>query len=277
MGMRTAEAIRRFRDFLRVRDGAVDMRRRTLAHREAFFASLEREPVRSSVRIDRETFRRNMAWGKLEPGLDERMIWLLATAKINQGESYAVALMELHERHTVRDDVDLASLHVFFQDRYHCRILAELLAMFGLPAETHEPTAFVRMAIKVMMHLPDRVTMPLRAASLMVSCAGLRQLRDRGARLFADEPRVASRIRLLYDQIIGDEIGNIGFIAARLGPVGRGFARLLYRTLGLHFSSQLAEDGALFSRAERLRRLREFRIERVVAEMPTLAFAAAEL
>jgi hypothetical protein len=55
-----------------------------------------------------------------------------------------------------------------------------------------------------------------------------RALRDKGVRLFADEPAVAERIRLLYNEILGNEIGQVGFIAVRLGERVRTGMRRLY-------------------------------------------------
>lgn len=50
-----------YRDFLVRRDGEADLLNRRLARREQFFDGLETDPVRSSRRIDRQTFMRNCA------------------------------------------------------------------------------------------------------------------------------------------------------------------------------------------------------------------------
>jgi len=101
-----------------------------------------------------------------------------------------------------------------------------------------------------------------------------RHLRDKGVELFADEPAVAGRIRLLYNEIFADEIGHVGFIAARAGERGRAAMRRLYARIAPAFASQSGEMTALFGRAEIARRLSAFHLAEAAAELPSLAFAA---
>jgi hypothetical protein len=60
--------------FLRERDGAPDLRGRTLQRREAFFAALAASPVSARPRIDRAAYRRNLRRRRPEPGLDARVL-----------------------------------------------------------------------------------------------------------------------------------------------------------------------------------------------------------
>lgn len=73
-----------YREFLARRDGEADLLNRRLANRERFFNDLERNPVRSAHPADRETFLRNLRRRRPEAGLDPKMLFLLATAKLNQ-------------------------------------------------------------------------------------------------------------------------------------------------------------------------------------------------
>ena len=63
--------------------------------------------------IDRATYFRNMARRRPEPGLEPRMLWILATAKANQAERFGVGLTELLGR---VDADDPARLHVTLQE-----------------------------------------------------------------------------------------------------------------------------------------------------------------
>jgi hypothetical protein len=96
--------------FLAERDGEPDLLRRTLSRREAFFDRLAREPVRAAVTIDRGTYLRNLARRRPEADLDDRMLWLLATAKANQAERFGVGLAELYGR--VTGDSDPVRVHI---------------------------------------------------------------------------------------------------------------------------------------------------------------------
>jgi hypothetical protein len=261
-------------DFLVARDGTPDFLRRTLSRREAFFDRLARDPVRSRIRIDRETYLRNLARRRPERGLDDRMLWLLATAKANQAERFGVGLAELYGR--VTGESDPVQVHVQLQEVYHTRILADVVGIFGLPVHARPPALVARIIVKLLVTMPEEWGLPLAGCAEMAGCILFRMLRARGVALFADEPAVARRIRVLYDEILADEIGHVGYIAARLGPAGRGLMRGLYRVLAVRLAGQLPELVALCGRAELARRFRApFRLGNMAAELPGLAYAAA--
>lgn len=261
--------------FLVARDGEPDLLRHTLSRREAFFDRLAHEPVESRHRVDRETFLRNLARRRPEAGLDERMLWLLVTAKANQAERFGVGLCELYGK---LDPEDPVRVHIALQEHYHTRILADAVAIFGLPVRHRPPALPVRMLVNLLIAIPERWNLPLAGCAEMAGCVIFRTLRDRGVALFADEPEVAARIRLLYDEILGDEIGHVGFIASVLGPAGRAVMRGLYRVLGVRLATQMPELMALVGHDELARRFRaEFRLEQMVAELPGRAYAAATI
>ncbi|MGY4648833.1 hypothetical protein ACVWWN_002629 [Mycobacterium sp. URHB0021] len=70
-----------YRDFLKRRHGDADLPNRRLANREEFFGALETDPVRSIHPADRPTFLRHLRRRRPEPGLDRKMLFLLATGK----------------------------------------------------------------------------------------------------------------------------------------------------------------------------------------------------
>ena len=105
-----------YRDFLRRRDGEADLLNRRLANREDFFKSLEANPVRSLHPADRPTFLRNLRRRRPEPGLDRRMLFLLATAKLNQAERFGVGLGETYGRNS---DEDLPPERVYLELEEH--------------------------------------------------------------------------------------------------------------------------------------------------------------
>ena len=270
--MNEEPGIARYREFLAARDGEADLLGHRLSKREAFFDELMRSPVRSCTPIDREVYFRNMARRRPERGLEPRMLWIVATAKANQSERFGVGLAELLGRLNTEDP---ARVHIALQETYHTRILADVVAMFGVPVHARPPRWFVRLMIRFMVSAPEPWTPRLVGASEMAGCVLFRALRDKGVELFADEPAVAGRIRLLYNEILADEIGHVGFIAARLGERGRVGMRRLYARMAPVFALQSGEMVALFGREELARRLSAFHLAEAAAELPTLAFAAA--
>lgn len=272
-GRATSPAVGPYRSFLAKRDGEADLSRHRLARREELFDRLARQPVQSTARIDQIAFRRNLARRRPERNLDARMLWLLATAKANQAERFGVGLAELYGRITPNDPV---RVHIALQEFYHTRILADVVAIFGLPVHMGPPPLVARLIVKTIVGTPEAWHLPLTGSAEMAGCTIFRALRDRGVELFADEPAVVARIRLLYDEILADEIGHVGFIAAQLGPARRALMRALYRALGARVAAQMPELVALLGATELRRRFRApFRLDAMAAELPGIAFAAA--
>jgi hypothetical protein len=263
-----------YRRFLAERDGEPSLLRHTLARREAALADLDRHPVRSGAVVDRERFLRNVTRRRSEPGLDERTLWLLATAKANQAERFAVGLAEIVGR-IQQDEEDPIRLHVQLQETYHTRILADVVAMFGLPVRMRPPALRARLLIQGLVAAPDAWGLPVAGFAEMAGCVLFHALRERGVALFADEPDVAARIRLLYDEILADEIGHVGYVAALLGPRGRRLMRGLYVRFGASLVGALPEVVALLGRDEIERRCAALDVEALAAELPGLAYVAA--
>jgi hypothetical protein len=265
----------RYLAFLMARDGEPDLARRRLARREELFDRLASDPVRSAVPVDGEAYLRNLARRRPESGLEPRTLWLLATAKANQAERFGVGLSELYGRIAVGDPV---RVHMALQEFYHTRILSDVLALFDLPVHMQPPPLAARVLVKTIIGVPEAWHLPLTGCAEMAGCTIFRVLRDRGVALCSDEPAVAARIRLLYDEILADEIGHVGFIASQLGRRGRWLMRTLYRTLGPQMAAQMPELVALLGWRNVLDRFAaEFRLDTLAAELPGRAFAAAAI
>ena len=274
--MSADERILGYRRFLEVRDGIPDRYADTLSRREAFFESIERAPVRSRRAFDRQRFLRNAVRTGSEPGLDDRMLWLLATTKANQAERFGVDLGKLYGR-AFPEDADPESVHVVLQETYHTRILADVVAIFGLPVPRRPPSLGTRLMIRLMVFnpFPERFILPLVGMSEMMGCVMFRLLRDRGLELFADEPEVSQRIRLLFDEILADEICHVGLVQARLGRFGRFVMRALYRALALRMPSAMAPEYlAVLGRARIAEAIAApFDQSALAAEFPRTAYA----
>jgi hypothetical protein len=262
-----------YRTFLLRRDGAAHLAARRLDERERFFQSLAAEPLRGAAPIEAAAFVRNLARGRPERHLDARTLWLLATAQANRAERYAVSLEQRRQR--IAPD-DVIRVHVALQEHYHTRLLAEVVAMFGLPLGDDDPPRFVRAIVHAVVSTPERLALPLVGASELAGCAVFKMLRDRGVELFADQPAVAGRIRRLYDEILADEIGHVGYVAARLGRGGRRVMRTLFGALGPQMVRGLPEMRLLFDAAVMKTACRDaLNLHGLAATVPDLAYVAA--
>jgi hypothetical protein len=260
--------------FLRERDGEPDFSRHTLARREEFFAGLAAAPVRSAAQVDGAAYLRNLDRRRPAARLDARVLWLLATARANQAERFGVGLAEVYGRITAGSEP--VRLHVTLHEIYHTRVLADVVAIFGLPVSSRPPDLATRAITHLMVRTPERWQLPLVGAGEMVGCIVFRMLRDRGRELFAAEPSVTARIGRLLDEILGDELGHVGLIASRLGPRRRALMRHLYRVLALRLARRMPAMAPLFGRrALRLAFSGPFRADAMAAELPGLAYVAA--
>jgi hypothetical protein len=264
-----------YRNFLARRDGEADLLNRRLASREDFFSELEANPVRSARHVDREAFVRNLRRRRPEPRLGKEMLFLLATAKLNQAERFGVGLGETYGRNS-DDDVPPERVYLELEEHYHTRLLAYVLDIFGLTFQVVPPPFVMRQFVKIGVFLPERVGFPFVGATEMAGCVMFDQLRRVGVGLFADEPDVAARIERLYSEILTDEVGHVGYCAARCTPAERAIMRTLYPRFGRLFARQTVEISMLVD-AEKLRARLDnpFNVDELTAGLSNETFLAA--
>ena len=140
-------------------------------------------------------------------------------------------------------DADLLNRSLSRRDEFFSRLLGDVLDMFDLPFQVVPPSPLMRQLVKTAVFVPRRLAAPFVGAAEMAGCAMFALLGARGVELFADEPAVAARIRLLYNEILTDEIGHVGYCAASSTPGGRRAMRRLYPLIGryvIHGTPELA-------------------------------------
>ena len=264
-----------YRDYLTRRDGSADLLHRRLASREEFFAGLEADPVRSNRRINRDVFMRNLRRRRPEPGVDRQTLFLLATAKLNQAERFGVGLGETYG-HNSGDDAPPERVYIELEEHYHTRLLAYVLDMFGLPFQVVPPPFVMRQFVKLNVFIPERIGIAFVGAGEMAGCILFDELRRVGVELFADEPDVAARIDRLYSEILTDEIGHVGYCAARCTSGERAVMRWLYPHVGRLFARQTAEISLLIDPKKLHARLDErFDVDELSSGLPNATFLAA--
>lgn len=256
-----------YRDFLAKRDGEADLLNRRLANRERFFTDLEANPIRSARPADRAVFLRNLRRRRPEPGLDDKMLFLLATAKLNQAERFGVGLGETYGRNS-DESVPPERVYLELEEHYHTRLLAYALDAFDLTFQVVPPPFVIRQFVKVSVFVPERLGFMFVGAAEMAGCILFDELRRAGRRLFADEPHVAERIELLYSEILTDEIGHVGYCASRCTSAERAVMRRIYPLIGRLFARQTAEISRLIDRTALHARLdRPFDVEELTADL----------
>ena len=263
-----------YRVYLERRDGEADLLNRRLAGREEFFGGLEANPVRSTHSIDRAAFMRNLRRRRPDPSVDRKMLFLLATAKLNQAERFGVGLGETYGLNS-GDDLPPERVYMELEEHYHTRLLAYVLDIFGLPFQVVAPPLVMRQFVKTAVFLPERLSFMFVGAAEMAGCVMFDELRRVGAELFADEPEVAARIELLYTEILTDEVGHVGYCAARCTQAERAIMRRLYPRIARLFARQTYEISLLTDRQQLHARLdRPFDVEELTAGLSNETFLA---
>ena len=264
-----------YREYLARRDGEADLLHRRLASREEFFAGLEADPVCSARSIDRQVFTRNLHRRRPEPGVEPEMLFLLATAKLNQAERFGVDLGDTYGR-IGREGEPPERMYLALEEHYHTRLLAYVLDVFDLPFQVVVPPFVMRQFVKVNVFLPERFGFAFVGAAEMAGCVMFDELRRVGVELFADEPDVAARVEWLYSEILTDEMGHVGYCAARCTAVERAMMRWLYPRIGRLFARQTAEISLLADPSELHARLdRPFDVDELSAGLSNETFLAA--
>jgi len=225
-------------DFLRRRDGVPDRAARRLSKREPLFAELARDPVLWRADLDRAAFERYLR-ARPPADLDPRLLWLLAAAKANRGERWAIE-RELARREARGGPTDAWSEYIGIEETYHTRILADACRSVGFEAPLLDPPPGQRVFIRALLPLPRRLRLPLTLASEIFGCVAFALLLER-TDVFAERPAVAGRLRRLVREILTDEAGHVLYCSSRLGAAGLAAARLAVPLAGRALLRDLPE------------------------------------
>jgi hypothetical protein len=254
---RRKERLDAYLRFLRRRDGEPDLKAHTLSHREAFFHKLDGEPVRWRGALDRAAFYANLE-STLRVELDRKLVWLLAAAKSNRAENYGVQL-DLRLK-----GGDLGSYggdqmaFIDLEEVYHTRILKDCCKIFDLEFKMFPPRSFTRFFAGLVVRSPFPLRLVTALCGEFFGCVAFEVLWE-SAEVFADEPEVLARLRLLVREILVDELGHVAFGNAMQGRAGLAFTRALFPSVASYFLQDLPEFAILAGGRERfLARVAEF-------------------
>ncbi len=271
----TTAGISGYRSYLVQRNGDADLLNRRLERREEFFARIDANPVRSIRTLDVDLYERGLRARRPAKDMSREIAFLLATAKLNQAERFGVGLGELYGLNSTRD-LPEERVYLELEEHYHTRMLAYVLDIFGISFRVLPPPYLMRQFVKIGVFVPDGPSFPFVGAGEMAGCVMFDLLGRAGVDLFSGEPEVAERIRTLYGEILTDEIGHVGYCAARTSRAGRALMRRLYPLFAGFFTRQVPEILAVIDRDTLSRRLNEpFDFGVIADQLPSNPFIAA--
>jgi hypothetical protein len=218
------------------RDGAPDVRRRTLERREAFFHALaDHPPPRwDGPPIDAAEFARWHRGAGSLAGAPPLLAWLVKVARANEGEGWGVDYLldrggfdglGRAGRLQPRDFADL-------EETYHTRIMRDVVGLFGITYELRTPPRVVQQSVKLMARLPRQASYMLLLAGELMGTVAFAHMARQGEKLLAEHPVVCERVRMLLDEILIDEVGHVTFL---LGSM-RGWQLAVIQRLALLYA-----------------------------------------
>jgi hypothetical protein len=164
----------------------------------------------------------------------------LACAKSNIAENYGVALdLRLKGDHygTTSDEF---YTFIDLEEFYHTRILKDAVRIFGIEFELGLPRTFTRFFTELVVRSPFSLRIVTALCGELFGSV-IFQLLWECADVFADEPVVLERLRLLLREILVDEMGHVAFGHANVGPVTHALMRAMLPHVTNHFLSDFPE------------------------------------
>jgi hypothetical protein len=219
---------------------------------------VDQSPVRWKGPFDKEVFHRNLG-RTLTEKVDLKTVWLLAAAKSNRAEHYGVQLdLKLKGDHFGEYEHGQHMTFIDLEEFYHTRILRDCCKLFGLEFDMHPPRSFTRWFAGLVVRSPFRARLVTALCGELFGCVAFQVLWET-ADVFAEEPAVVERLRLLTREILIDELGHVAFGHAMLGSAGLAATRALFPSVAAYFLRDLPEFWILAGGKQRfLERVKAF-------------------
>jgi hypothetical protein len=235
--------LRDYREYLRTRDGIVDVMNRTLSRREQ---GMQRFLVAGDRWLDRELFMRQ--YRRFDPRRDTppETLLLLALVKVNTAEAYGVHRTidgALERANGSNDDTELVLL---VEEFYHTRILLSAARLYGIdvPAPAR-PHFALRALVSSIATLPGFLARPLTLAGEMIGVLVFLELLDAARAILKHAPSVRDAVEDRLIEILIDEIGHVSFQRLSMGRAGLAQTRALLPIVALGVSRSIPELRAL--------------------------------
>jgi hypothetical protein len=254
--------------YLRGRDGTPALDTRTFSGREKRFLQLEgRLLPPPALGLSAEVFQRNLLREKPEPGLEPRMLWALAMAKISRSERYGVDYKLKTCGFAIAVDND-PHLYVELEELYHSRIITLALRHLGLDAQLRPPSRITQLALRMMMLLPHTISDVIVMSAEVAGVIVFRLLAEKARELFQEAPEALSNILELLAQLLIDEVGHVYYLRSRLDGPRLFLARLILPLVARALLDDTPEIWPLLGRERLMKEILAADIPAAVAAFP---------
>ena len=259
------EFLQAYRAQLQQRDGQADPRALTLSRREEQLQQHRRQAA-TFPRVptsEGQLFFRNQRSGRPKPGLSPRMLWTLALAKINRGETFGIDY-KLMQQGVVSTDIGSLDLYIEIEELYHTKTIPVVLRYLGLDAEILRPTWVTRQFLRLLVMAPRYLSDILIMSSEVVGVATFRCLIEAAEQLFGDQAEIRQKICELLNAILQDEIGHVLYVRCRLSAWQLRVAQAILPLVAYAILRDTPELWILLGRDKFLQKVYDVQLENLV-------------
>jgi hypothetical protein len=230
-----------YREFVAVRDGAVDVTRRRLARREAKMRDYL-TPVSAPRPLDRPLFEAQYASYDPQRTTPPEMLLLLSLVKINAAEAYGVEKMMAPLMARAQREADDLELVLTIEEDYHTRILLSASSLYGLDVSgAYRAHLGLRALIGVLSTVSHTMSRPIVLAAELVGTLYFLDLLRVARDVLKEVPAVRDAVEERLTDVLVDEIGHVSFNRLCLGSLGLTQARMVFPLVAAGLSDAVPE------------------------------------
>lgn len=243
-----AATLREYTQYLRHRDGEMNLQQRTLSKREETIKKYETPPKLTELMNEAEFRAQYRAFDKRNPPHPE-MLLLLALVKVNAAEAYGVSRnFERTKARALRENSD-AELMILCEEGYHTRILLSSANHYGIEVrDPYTPPSALRIMIGGIATAPMSIARPLTLAGEIIATLMFQKLLEIAPRVLKHSPETRDAIEERLVEICTDEHGHISFNRMHASVADLAQTRLILpitaRIMGATVFQEIAALGA---------------------------------
>jgi hypothetical protein len=231
--------------FLLARDGALDVEKRTLSHREEGMVRYSKA-LPSVRQLDRKLFEDQYAAFDASIPTPPEVLLLLALVKVNAAEAYGVNTNFDKALRKLTLQGDPLELTLLVEELYHTRILLSSAVLYGMEINApYKPSTGLRALIHGIGHSPEFLSRALTLAGEIMGTLFFLELLGKAGQILRHDAELRDAIEERLCEIMIDEIGHISFNRMLLGSGGLALARSILPLVATALSGAIPEVAVL--------------------------------
>ena len=240
------ERLRAFGEFLKARDGAPDLAKRTLSGREEQLQRFQDAQALYPGVVNRALFEAQYRRFDKRVPTPKEMLLLLTFVKFNNTEAYTVEKSFIALEQGLVTPKSELEIFVLLEEHYHTKILLSAAHLFGLKVEPHfEAAATVKILNIATLRLPDFFRYPLVLVAEFLGVVMMSRMLRSVREIFQTTPPLRDDLEERLIEVLIDEIGHVSYNRLQLDSRGLALARALLPAVALGIGRPVEEAEVL--------------------------------